>query len=37
MRRKTEQMGDGNLSVPIKRFHDRDMLDDCIAEHKTAA
>jgi hypothetical protein len=37
MRRNTEQMVEGSLSVPIKRFHSRDLLDDCIAVHKTAA
>jgi RecJ-like exonuclease len=37
MRRNTKQMAEGSFSVPIKRVHNRDMLDDCIAVHKTAA
>jgi hypothetical protein len=37
MRRNTEQMAEGNLSVPIKSVHNRDMLDNCIAVHQTAA
>jgi hypothetical protein len=36
MRRNTEQMAEVNLSVPIKRVHNRGMLDDCIPVHKTA-
>jgi hypothetical protein len=36
MMRNTEQIAEGSLSVPIKRVHKRDMLDDCIPVHKTA-
>jgi hypothetical protein len=36
MRRNSEQMAEGSLSVPIKRVHNRVMLGDCIPVHKTA-
>jgi hypothetical protein len=37
MTNNTENMAEGEVSVPIKAIHNKDMLEDCITVHKIAA